>query len=606
MHFSAQNLAIRFAFFLAISFLILFCILYITTYQSNPYIIGFISIICAILIWAALQLATIRIISNNWVRTVAIYGAATISCIILQGAPLVEKLLSLSFGQIPQIGNIFVSQPSYAVVSVVVLWVVIIYLALRRFGDQPAMGINDVPVAQLLPSANDSDRLEILRNDLLRDLNDIDRSTQWSDGSYVPLSTDVQILGNERWHRRVIPIGRALRVDNKTPLTVILGEPGSGKSVALRKVTRDLMRELNLSKRLPVYINLKEWRPKRPWSEDHPPTGAELRTFILDNLSQRVSQTSATFLRENLDRLQEAGFFFFVLDSFDEIPAVLDVNEGSWLVGRLSTLSSHFILGGKGSSGIIASRIFRQPQLEQVARRVLVLRPLSETQISDIISKTAAAPEPLIREILTNRPDLGVLARNPFLLGLIVQFHNEQNQLPVSQLQLYENIFAQRINNAFLLGNYPAISSEHVNLLARRISLLMFNSPNSGLEMSISEMEDRLNDESLRTVIHILTNARLARLSEAFSEFSFSHRRFNEFLLVQSLMQKPELLEVDAIQTDSRWRDALVLYAEVTSEDEASRIATHAWTFAKKLEFIHNIDRSNENLEVLLSLSFFG
>lgn len=51
----------------------------------------------------------------------------------------------------------------------------------------------------------------------------------------------------------------------------------------------------------------------------------------------------------------ENGRFFFVLDSFDEIPSVLDVDESSWLIDRLSSILYNFLAGAHESRGFILS-----------------------------------------------------------------------------------------------------------------------------------------------------------------------------------------------------------------------------------------------------------
>ena len=47
-----------------------------------------------------------------------------------------------------------------------------------------------------------------------------------------------------------------------------------------------------------------------------------------------------------------------------------------------------------------------------------------------------------------------------------------------------------------------------------------------------------------------------------------------------------EEVPYEAIQTDSRWRDAVVLYAEVASKEGAAEMAEHAWKYAQMLETI--------------------
>jgi predicted NACHT family NTPase len=44
---------------------------------------------------------------------------------------------------------------------------------------------------------------------------------------------------------------------------LILGDPGAGKSTSLRKLAKELLKELPATRRIPIYVNLKEWKQAR-------------------------------------------------------------------------------------------------------------------------------------------------------------------------------------------------------------------------------------------------------------------------------------------------------------------------------------------------------
>jgi predicted NACHT family NTPase len=109
----------------------------------------------------------------------------------------------------------------------------------------------------------------------------------------------------------------------------VLGDPGTGKSVAMRKLARDLIAESGRSARIPIYVNLKEWRRQKSWTAEDKPTAEEFYKFLFYSVLENLDYASRALLQdnENYHRLFEAGYFFFILDSFDEIPAVLDHDE---------------------------------------------------------------------------------------------------------------------------------------------------------------------------------------------------------------------------------------------------------------------------------------
>jgi len=62
--------------------------------------------------------------------------------------------------------------------------------------------------------------------------------------------------------KRIVDLQRALRGDRATHAFLVLGDPGAGKSVALRKLARDMLDEVGRTGRVPIYINLREWLSK--------------------------------------------------------------------------------------------------------------------------------------------------------------------------------------------------------------------------------------------------------------------------------------------------------------------------------------------------------
>lgn len=95
----------------------------------------------------------------------------------------------------------------------------------------------------------------------------------------------------------------------KTAYFLVLGSPGAGKSVVLRKLCQDLEQEVPRTGKIPVYINLREWHVAEKWSETNPPTVQQLRDFILENLKSRDIVTSK-FFHEYFDRMYETGRLF--------------------------------------------------------------------------------------------------------------------------------------------------------------------------------------------------------------------------------------------------------------------------------------------------------
>ncbi|WP_422769287.1 NACHT domain-containing protein [Plantactinospora sp. WMMC1484] len=171
----------------------------------------------------------------------------------------------------------------------------------------------------------------------------LDEREEWRDHRFARLEAEVEMEGRQqrifpwlrrRRHvlRREKSLSRALQRSDER-LVLLQGEPGSGKSVALRNAARALaakaMRHPRLRSRIPLYVNLKEFRP----------TGDRLdaevvRTFVLDQLNRANSRDVDQFLGDEFQTGMREGSWLFLFDSFDEIPDVLTAVEPDETVGR--------------------------------------------------------------------------------------------------------------------------------------------------------------------------------------------------------------------------------------------------------------------------------
>jgi hypothetical protein len=428
-----------------------------------------------------------------------------------------------------------------AFLLVLVAMTIVMYMVLYKYTDRPAMGRPHIPIADVLPAVTNLDRIQQLKQALKYRLDRIDQSTQWSDVNYVPLEAEVQVLEGRYSRLKIVDLLEALRRDQSTSIFVILGEPGSGKSVAMRKLTRDLLSESKVADRIPVYINLKEWKIDKKWTIDHPPTTADFHKFITSNLFDDLDYHSQSFLRfrdsktgkTNFEALHEEGFFFFVLDSFDEIPAVLDHNEESWLIEALSSVIVNYVVVGRKTRGVVSSRLFRKPNIIHEKRSIFEIRPFSDDRVIKAIESAANDPAQLTRAIFGDRLDLGMLARNPFILHLIISYYNATQRAPASQAEMFDTYISEHLRFARESYRFSSVSDDEIWVICENIAHFMFSHPNAGLEVSEIEIVNHINQEPVRAVLSFLAQSRIGRLGGDSRAFSFSHRRFNEFFFGQ-------------------------------------------------------------------------
>jgi hypothetical protein len=429
------------------------------------------------------------------------------------------------------------------------------------------------------PQRNLEQRLRDYAAALTRELDKLEGEANWTDDSLIRLDAEVEVHRAGRRARRQRDLLRAIRGDQRSRLFLVLGDPGSGKSVALRWLCRDLLAKASTTRVLPLYVNLREWARERPWTEDAPPTAAELHDFILNNLTERADVLGADFLDDCFKPMLDRGMLFLVLDSFDEIPAVLDAAENSWLMDALSNAIDGFLRGAHRSRGVVASRRYRRPTAKLGADVVLEVRPLSERKVARLIDRalSGAGTARTVQRLFHERRELVPIARNPFTASLIIAYAREhEGALPPNQAQLYESYINRRLRDCDERLRTLGLTAGEVLETARDVAAYMFTADQLGLEAPVDRLVAEIPGRRIEPVLDVLAFTRLGRLSGTERNFGFVHRRFAEYFVVQWMRQDPSRAPQEAIPTDSRFRDALALYCEIAEEEAATRFAVHA------------------------------
>ncbi len=277
---------------------------------------------------------------------------------------------------------------------------------------------------------------------MLARLSQYDDDVNWSDIDYTKLEAEVELDQHGAQRPRVLrDLVAAIRRDHTSRAFLLLGDPGSGKSVSLRRLCRDLYEEVEQTGVVPVYINLREW--DGPTS----PSDRDIAAFIRGYMKREAGRAGGRFLNEWYGVMLDYGRFFFLLDSFDEMPVVLDCDDASPKIKDISRAFDVFFYDIHNCRGVLASRRFRQPR--GFRGRRLLIRPFSEAQIRTAMARWLLG-QPLERDKLIRqlfrRPDLVPALRNPFLADLITHYliHNH-GALPPSQFAIYDDYVRQRL-----------------------------------------------------------------------------------------------------------------------------------------------------------------
>ncbi|MBD2836263.1 NACHT domain-containing protein [Pseudomonas sp. JM0905a] len=504
-----------------------------------------------------------------WIKGVDISGAPSIALLVFAGAIIIAV-------------NYFMRDSSIA-------------------SDHPS------PINKDFPEPNFERKLKSFCNTLERHLLTTDQDTNWSPDYYTELQAEVEILSDHGLiqSKKVTNLQEAIRSDRSSQAFLVLGAPGAGKSVALRKLANDMLREVKGTGRIPIYINLREWLYKseagnKSTEHQYQPTISDLESFVIESLKDRGDIFTANFLNTYFRDLWQHGRLFFIFDSFDEIPDLLDADENSDIINHLSDVISRFICSNHNSRGLLASRVFRKPTHSFTAQKSLEIRPLTESSILEALDRFPGFSEELRLKLFRDRLDLIPIARNPLLMTLLGIWVEKERCLPQTQAQIYESYLRDRLESCSDKITARDLNIDEVLKIATDIAWFVFNSTEYGIEAPIRVINERFESEKAQSVVEILSFAKIARITHGENKsFAFVHRRFLEYLVTTRLLSNPSDAPLEHIPTDSRGRDALVLFAQLCDEETALKLAETCWS-----EIQENFGKIDTRLRAIHCLRF--
>jgi len=361
---------------------------------------------------------------------------------------------------------------------------------------------------------------------------------------------------------------------------LIVGDPGSGKTVSLRhlflRMAESAVNSENKGATIPLYLNLQQL--------DIPPDSASADTihdWVVRRLKVGQDRVLHRFLDEHFDSILERGGFFFMFDSFDEIPAVMDAHEEGEVVRQYAKALDDFLHGPHTCRGLVSSRPYRAPKV--FLGRRMTIRSLSEKRIKEALQRYLIQERQLARrvwhELLRERQDLLHVIGTPFYLALLVEYIRGQKQLPERQYELFEQFAVKRAKTDEERLRGLGLTPNSLLAGASRMAFAMTATPHVGLQTTQADATDMLGDwqqvrvELLMDALHY---SKLGRVSPGEpgepATFSFVHRRFQEYFAARYLRRYPAAAPIEDILADNRWREVLVLLCEVLPSSQLDQI----------------------------------
>ncbi|MCR5812305.1 MAG: NACHT domain-containing protein [Lachnospiraceae bacterium] len=463
---------------------------------------------------------------------------------------------------------------------------------------------------------------------LTKRINDINMELNWNSETYVPIAAEVEMSAGKKIERyddmlkclkegrkntTSLPqmlvdkikfsifgkIGFVNRIVNildrkfeTKRVYLVLGDPGSGKSVSLRKLCSDLLEETRITGKTPVYINLKTWTDKgRQWSNSHLPTQRDLITYVREELYSKGDQFTDGFLDKYFDKMLEYGRWYFIFDSFDEMPCLMSGDKNNELIQHISKLIYDFLSGSNQSGGIIASRLYNRPAGTLNQTYTLTLQKFSDKRIRAMIKQYMSGDvDSLIRDLFKKRPDLVTLCRNPFHLSLLINYvQKNDGNFPENQFDLFKDFIIGRLTDSKHKIEENNLSIDDIYNAAVLMAINM--QKNQGLDYPVDMLLDNttgLSKEDWEKHLFILEYVKLCRLNGSRQIVSFVHRRFQEFFYVDAMMNGAVTINKSdyvGVLDNTGIRDALVLYSQIGNPNQVQSI----------IEYCCSVIESNTN-----------
>ncbi|XVU21255.1 NACHT domain-containing protein [Actinoplanes sp. CA-054009] len=449
------------------------------------------------------------------------------------------------------------------------------------------------------PPSREARRLARLASVLWDDVHSLAVNEEWRDSQFTELEAEVEVEAPARaWFRRraaarvqrLPSLTEALRV-REDSLVILEGEPGAGKSIALRHLAATMADEVRRrpSERsvLPFYLNLKNLDVRAEVS------AADVERFVRENLNPSRSRDIDRYLEERFDSDREQGRWLFLFDSFDEIPAILSATEAGPVIDAYVEAIAGFVGLGQ-SRAVIASREFRGPT--RTGKPLLRVMPLSRARRERFIR--SADLDPGDEQTLLDGVDgMGLqvqqLTDNPLFLSLLCEYVRNTGSLPQSAHAVIESYVRSRLTrDRDRIENRFAVDVNTTRRVAEELALLMLADPSMGLAASRSAITKRLTAQTafsaddVESAMEALLYCHLVRYSEteARDRVTFAHRRLQEYFATCAVIRDESAVTPAQLLTDGRWRETAVVILQTQraehSVDLLSAIERRLWAAA--------------------------
>ncbi len=208
---------------------------------------------------------------------------------------------------------------------------------------------------------------------------------------------------------------------------LIVGEPGSGKTITLLKLAEDLISraEQDLSQPIPVVLNLSSWSSKK----------ITIERWLIQELSEKYQVPS------NLgEKLIKTESLILLLDGLDEV----QLGKRDGCVQALN----QFIHGHHKTEIAVCSRLQDYQDLSEklLLRTAICVQPLTSEQVSHYFDSVGISLSALKIAVQRDR-NLQKLAESPLMLSIMSLTYQGDRTVELEKFNTIENYYDELFKN---------------------------------------------------------------------------------------------------------------------------------------------------------------
>ncbi|MGW4208256.1 NACHT domain-containing protein [Lentzea sp. NPDC004789] len=414
---------------------------------------------------------------------------------------------------------------------------------------------------------------------------------EWRDHRYAELEAELEITGRQRVRflrrtpmnslKRVPSLSKALE-ECEDRIVLLEGEPGAGKSVAMRHLTQRMagraMRKPSEHSVIPIYVNLKTFKPPGL------PTADDVRAFVIESINAVRDRDVERFLEEEFDRGMREGTWLFLFDSFDEIPEILSATSANRAIEAYADAVHTFLHAMNACRGVVASREFRGPG--RAAWPTFRAVPLSGKRRTQLVRNAELPPEiedRLLGELPNAESGVLQMSGNPLFLGLLCEHMRGGHQFPTNVHAVLETYVSHRLaRDTELVRSLFGVTGNEVRSVAEEFAFLIADRQSLGLEVRMEQAVSLLAEtlgwpaEHLERAVKALIYTKIARTDDRNVNVTFSHRRLQEYFATCVVIREPDRVPVRTLLTSGRWRETAVTILQAQRADQVVPLLTDA------------------------------